>query len=214
MLALSACSTTQSPRESRPLELFNGRNLKGWNHVLADPQARPEATWSVRDGVLICTGTPVGFLYSDREFTNFRMVAEYRWPPGAKPGNSGLFSRINEPMKSLPRCVEVQLMHGNAGDVLTLQGMTMAAGQERSFEVKNHELAGDIRGVKKTQDAENKAGEWNQVEILAQGGDYSVWMNGQKINAVSGIEIKTGPVGLQSEGGEVQFRRVTVTPLE
>jgi len=38
-------------------------------------------------------------------------------------------------------------------------------------------------------------------------------MNGRQINHVTGIEVLAGPLGLQSEGGEIHFRRVTLTPL-
>jgi hypothetical protein len=138
---------------------------------------------------------------------------EYRWPAGAKPGNSGIFSRINDTRRSIPRCVEVQLMHGSAGDVLTLQGMSMRSAQERFFEVKKHELAGDICGVKKLQDAEKEPGQWNRVEILAQGPAYTVSINGQHVNQAMGVETRPGFIGLQSEGGEIHFRRATITPL-
>ena len=104
-------------------------------------------------------------------------------------------------------------MNGNAGDVLGLQGMRVASGQPRFFEVKAHEIAGDIAGVKKTADAEKQAGEWNRVEVLAQGDRYTVWMNGQQINEVTGVEIAAGALGLQSEGGEIHFRTVTLAPL-
>jgi hypothetical protein len=213
LLLLAACATTDRASRNGAVELLDGKSLAGWKPVLADPNARPENTWSVRDGVLVCTGAPVGFIYKDRLFTNFQMVVEYRWPPGVKPGNSGIFSRINDTSRALPRCVEVQLMHGSAGDVLTLQGMGMESNQERFFEVKNHELAGDIRGVKKLLDAERPPGEWNRVEILAQGPLYTVTVNGQPVNKVSGIETRPGFVGLQSEGGQIEFRRATITPL-
>jgi hypothetical protein len=209
---LTGCSTTQGNPNSGAIELFNGKNLKGWTAVPADSQSGPAPTWTVRDGIIVCTGEPIGFLHTDRKFTNFRMSVEYRWAPGTKPGNSGLFSRINEPLKSLPRTVEVQLMHGNAGDVITLQGM-MLEKQERYFEVLNHALGGDIRGVRKVQNAEREPGEWNLVEIVAQGPEYTVWVNGQKVNNATGVEVLAGPVGLQSEGGEIHFRRVTLTPL-
>jgi hypothetical protein len=38
-------------------------------------------------------------------------------------------------------------------------------------------------------------------------------MNGQQINQVIGVEVIAGPLGLQSEGGEIHFRRATLTPL-
>jgi len=195
------------------VELFNGKDLKGWTHVLAEPNVPREAVWSVKDGILVCKGAPLGVLQTVRAFTNFKLIVEYRWAPGTKPGNSGILTRINGPARALPRCTEVQLQHDNAGDVLGLQGMTVASGQARYFEVMNHAVAGDIRGVKKTTDAERPAGEWNRVEIIAQADTYTVWVNGSAINEAHGVEVRSGQIGLQSEGGEIHFRRVTLTPL-
>ena len=138
---------------------------------------------------------------------------EYHWPPGSKPGNSGIFSRISEPLKPLPCAIEVQLKHGSAGDVLGLQGKPIAGGQPRFFEVKKHAVAGDITGVNKMLDAENPPGEWNRVEIQAQGARYQVWLNGKLVNEANGVELNSGPVGIQSEGGAIQFRRITLTRL-
>jgi hypothetical protein len=140
-------------------------------------------------------------------------VVEYRWPPGSEPSNSGIFSRISKPFKPLPCAVETQLKHGSAGDVLGLRGKLIAGGQPRFFEIKKHAVAGDIAGVAKMLDAEKPPGEWNRVEILAQAGRYQVWVNGKLVNDVSGVAISSGPVALQSEGGPVQFRRVTLTSV-
>jgi hypothetical protein len=209
----SCCNPQQSGRKAVALELFNGRNLDGWTHVLADPAVPREAVWSVKDGILICQGTPLGVLHTKQSFQNFRFTSEYRWAPGTKPGNSGILTRINGEPRALPRCAEVQLMNGSAGDVLGLQGLKVAAGQPRFFEIKAHQIAGDIAGVKKTAGAENPGGEWNRVEVLAEGGTYTVWVNGQQINQVTGVEVIAGPLGLQSEGGEIHFRTATLTPL-
>jgi hypothetical protein len=213
LAALTGCNPPQTSPANAPVELFNGQDLVGWKHVLDDPSVPREAVWSVKDGILICKGTPLGVLHTERAFTNFRLVLEYRWAPDTQPGNSGILTRINGPSRALPRCAEVQLQHGNAGDVLGLQGMAVAAGQPRFFEIKAHKVAGDIAGVKKTADAEKPGGEWNRMEVLAEGGTYTVWMNDQQINQVTDVEVMAGPLGLQSEGGEIQFRRGILTPL-
>lgn len=215
LLCLLRASTSLAAPSSTggTVDLIPGQSLELWKFVSADPQAKLQDTWSMKDGLLICSGTPLGFLHTARQFTNCHLIVEYRWAPGKKPGNSGIFSRINDPSRPLPRCVEVQLMRGSAGDVLTLQGMAMASGQERFFEVKNHAVGGDIRGVRKLADAEKPAGEWNRVEILAKDAEYMVWVNGQKVNALTGVELRPGFVGLQSEGGEIHFRRLTITAL-
>jgi len=212
-LAFTSCRSPEPRQDTGTLELLNGEDLKGWGFVLADPAVPRDAVWSVLDGNLVCTGTPLGVLQTERAFTNFRLVVEYRWAPGGKPGNSGILTRINGEARALPRCVEVQLQHGNAGDVLGLQGMAVGPEQPRAFEIKAHKVAGDIHGVKKLADAEKPGGEWNRVEILAQGGNYTVWMNARQINQATGAEIVAGPIGLQSEGGEIHFRRATLTPL-
>jgi hypothetical protein len=51
------------------------------------------------------------------------------------------------------------------------------------------------------------------VKVVVQGNDVRVWFNGRQINEATGAPILAGPVGLQSEGGEVQFRNVRLTPL-
>jgi hypothetical protein len=212
LVGAASCSTTGEHK--RTIELFNGKNLAGWQQVLADPAVKLSQVWSVENGILVCQGTPLGFLYRDPAVTDFSLVVEYRWPPGSEPGNSGIFSRISEPFKALPRAVEVQLKHGSAGDVMGLQGKPIAGGQPRFFEVKKHAVAGDIAGVQKMVDAEKPPGEWNRVEILAQAKRYKVWINGKLVNDLDGVEVSLGPIGVQSEGGVVQFRRITLTPMD
>jgi hypothetical protein len=212
LMGVASCSTPGEHK--RAIELFNGKDLAGWQQVLADPAVQMGQVWSVENGILVCQGTPLGALYRGPAVTNFRLVVEYRWAPGNEPGNSGIFSRISEPLKALPCAVEVQLKHGSAGDVMGLQGKPIAGGQPRFFEVKGHAVAGDIAGIKKMLDAENPPGEWNRVEILAQGPRYQVWINGKLVNEADGVAVSPGPVGVQSEGGIVQFRRVTLTPLD
>lgn len=206
----AGCRTPQ-PADTA-LELFNGQNLAGWTHVLEDPTVPMEAVWSVRDGILICQGKPTGFLQTTQRFTNFRLFVEYRWAPGKEPSNSGILTRIQPPPRPLPRCVEVQLRHGNAGDVIGLQGMRIGAGQLRHFEGRSPAV-GDISGVRKLVDAEKPPGGWNQVEILAKDDEYTVWINGQLVNHVRSVTRAAGPIGLQSEGGEIHFRRVRLIPL-
>jgi len=210
----NGCCSRCSSKGTATVELFDGKSLDGWQHVLADSAVKKEDVWSVKDGILTCKGTPVGAIYRGPDVKNFKLVVEYRWAPGEKPGNSGIFSRIHGSIQPLPPCVEVQLQHGNAGDVLGLQGSEVASGQPRFFEVKKHVLAGDVAGVKKLSDAEKPAGEWNRVEITAKDDVYRVVMNGTLINEVPGVGQHAGPVGLQSEGGVIQFRRASLTPMD
>jgi hypothetical protein len=209
---LNGCSTCALCGK-KSIALFDGKTLDGWQQVSAEPGTSIESVWMVKGGLLKCSGTPIGALYKGPEVTDFRMVVEYRWAPGKAPGNSGIFSRIETPVTPLPRAIEVQLKHGDAGHVFGLQGKPVASGQPRYMEVKAHAVAGDISGVKHIESAEKPPGEWNKVEILAEGGRYRVWMNGKLVNDATGVSISRGMAGVQSEGGEIHFRKVQLTPL-
>lgn len=212
MLGVATLSATVVIAASaKPQKLIRDRTLAGWSHVLADSSVSRDQVWTVQDGVIICKGTPIGVLYTEKDYTNFRLVVEYRWAPGAKPGNSGIMSRLAPGTGALPRTVEVQLQHGSAGDVIGLQGFPIAGGQDRWFE-RDSKVAGKISGVKKAAAAENAPGEWNRVEIEARDGRYTVTINGRLVNEVKGVEVRPGRIGLQSEGGEVHFRNVELTP--
>lgn len=211
---LTGCKTMTKAADPIPsyVALFNGQDLNAWQAVSADAAVKKEDVWSVSDGLIDCKGVPVGFIYTQKDYLNFQLVVEYRWTPGKEPSNSGVFSRITDLSKSIPRCVECQLKHGSNGDVLGLQGMMVSTNQPHSFYL-NHPLAGEIHGVKKSLDAEAQPGDWNRVEILAKDDTYTVWINGDKVNEVTGVERVPGKIGLQSEGGPIQFRRAALTPL-
>ena len=52
---------------------FNGKNLAGWVAVNTAP-----STWKIQDGMLICSGKPIGELRTDRMYQNFVMELEWR----------------------------------------------------------------------------------------------------------------------------------------
>ncbi|NLX23034.1 MAG: DUF1080 domain-containing protein [Phycisphaerae bacterium] len=194
--------------------LFDGKSLDGWRYYLDDHMVGMEDVWSVRDGLLICKGEPMGYLYTKRAFKNFRLRVEWRWAPGGKPGNSGVLMRINGAPMPLPRSIEAQLMSGNAGDLFGFHGMKLAGDTARFREVEKHNIGGHLRGVGKIQGNEKEPGEWNVYDIHVQGPHIKVWVNEQLVNEATEAEIAPGPIGLQSEGGEVHFRKIVITPLE
>jgi hypothetical protein len=193
--------------------LFNGKNLDGWRYYLADHMVGMDDVWSVKDGVLVCKGEPMGYIYTTQAYKNFRVSLEYRWAPGNKPGNSGVLMRLNGKPMPLPRCLEAQLQHGKAGDLYGFHGMKLTGDEARLRSVKGHELGGDLTGVARAAGAENEPGEWNRIEVTVQGPNVKVVMNDKVVNEAAEVEIVAGPIGLQSEGGEAHYRNISVTPL-
>jgi hypothetical protein len=218
LVASCAPAPTLEPEEEEappePIQLFNGRDLTGWRAFLVDPAVAMADVWSVEDGILICKGEPLGYLYTERSFTSFDLLVEWRWAPGTEPGNSGVLMRITGEPMGIPRSIESQLRSGNAGDLFGFHGMRIAGDPERSRSGEGHELLGDFRGVSKIEGAEKTPGEWNQMRIRLHGPDVTVHVNDVLVNEATECEVVAGPIGLQSEGGEIHFRRVEIVPVD
>lgn len=220
-VALAAVlSPVAATAQSTPVRLFNGQDLSGWSHFLVDPKVPAADVWSVRDGVLVCKGEPLGYLHTNAEYTSFRLVVEWRWAPGAaarlgRAPNSGVLLRVNgEPKpKGIPRAYEAQLQAGSAGDLYGFWGMPLEGDADRRREAKGHELLGDMVGFRKIEGAEKPEGEWNVYEITVDGPSFVVLVNGIKVNEATGAAVIPGRIALQSEGGEVHFRRVDLWPV-
>lgn len=213
--ALAICLFPAAVRaEDKAVALFDGKSLDGWDFFLADPLAKMTDVWSVQDGILVCKGEPMGYLATKADYENFRLVVEWRWAPGKEPGNSGVFLRITGEPRALPKCIECQLKSGDAGAIYGFQGFPVKGPAERFTEKKGHELGGDLSGVSKIRGAEKAPGEWNRYEITLKGDKLTVAVNGQTVNEATGLTVVPGHVGLQSEGGEIHFRNVTLTPIQ
>ena len=216
LLALSFCLPRPgdaADESAKQQALFNGKDLAGWGFFLVDPGAKMADVWSVTDGLLVCKGEPMGYLATQKEFKNFKLVVEWRWAPGTKPGNSGVLMRITGKPTFLPNCVEAQLKSGNAGDMYGFQGFKIDGDAKRRRDVPKHEHAGYLRALSRIEGNEKKPGEWNKYEITANGGTITLVINGKQVNQATGCDVRAGKIGLQSEGGEIHFRTVGLTPI-
>ena len=208
-LALLAGSVASADKPET-IKLFNGKDLAGWTHFLTEADAKLEDAWSVKDGVIVCKGTPGGYLATKDMYESFILVVEWRWP--AKPGNSGVLMRITGDPKMLPNCCEAQLKSGDAGAMYGFQGFKLAGDKSRLF--ANPNAVGGLTGLRKAAANEKEAGEWNKFEITAKGDTVTIILNGKEVNKATGVDVRAGQIGLQSEGGEIHFRTVTITPLK
>jgi YVTN family beta-propeller protein len=217
-MAWAMASAPASAAPADTVRLFNGRDLGGWSAFLADPKVRMEDVWSVRDGILVGRGEPLGFLQTTAEYTSFKLLVEWRWPEGAaarlgKTPNSGVLLRVNGEAKAIPRAYEAQLQSGSAGDLYGFWGMPLEGDPARRREARGHELLGDMVGFTKAEAAEKPEGQWNVYEIVVDGPSILVHVNGKKVNEAHGAAVLQGRIGLQSEGGEIHFRKVELTPV-
>lgn len=210
--------------------VFNGKDMTGFKYILQvgnkkttvkkddkdvvknepvvekgdDPLKASKKTWRVEEGVIICTGSPNGYFYTDKNFKN--MVVRYDWkfkrPANLKDdekfgGNSGFLAHIQGEHKVWPKCVEVQ-------------GRNMDHGKIFYLGTKGGKATFDADALKK---ARKPVGEWNTTEMTFQDGKVSAKVNGAVV-ATGPVEIVDGPFGFQSEGAEIHFKNIKVKELK
>ena len=197
------------------IDLLASKNLDDWDFFLNDG-AKKEDIWSfTEEGTLYCKGVPMGYLCTKKDYRDFKLTVQWRWPEGVEPTNSGILMRINGQPKALPRCVEAQLAFGNAGDIWTFHNMELEGYDKARFthNTPGRVLTGEARGVKKLVNAERPAGRWNTYEILCQDETLVISVNGTIVNWTKDLEDVAGKIAFQSEGGPIEFRNAVLTPL-
>src|SRR5437867_4388759 len=108
------------PKDDGYVSMFNGKDLTGWVNVNCHPD-----TFFVRDGMIITTGKPTGFLRTDRQYENFVMEFEWFHVNVDKVGNSGLFvwgDPIPAQGTGYTRGIEVQVLVNFETDWATSHG--------------------------------------------------------------------------------------------
>ncbi len=83
LLAVTSVSFVSAAEDGfKPL--FNERDLSGWRPINTAP-----STWKVEDGMLICSGKPIGELRTLKMYQNF--ILELEWRHMVPKGNAGVF---------------------------------------------------------------------------------------------------------------------------
>ena len=197
-------------------DLFNGKDLSGWVNVNT-----AEDTWKVKDGLLVCSGHPIGVMRSEKQYENF--VLHIEWRHMEEGGNSGTFlwsSARPNPKSRLPDGVEVQILELGWVNLHKLDGGKTTP----PLAYVHGELFG-VNGVKTTPDnprgersmsIENRCkgrGEWNVYDVVAVDGVIKLSVNGKFVNGITGSTQKKGYICLESEGAEIHFRNIRIMEL-
>lgn len=213
-----AKTATKKKQRAKKFALLKASDMKQWGHFLVqekDSKKVPKKAdvWSFKKGVLSCKGVPMGYLSTKQKFNDFKLTFQWRWPKGVKPTNSGVFVRLTGKDRALPKCVEVQLCHKKAGDLIGFHGIKLKGPSDRTVKKKN-ELGGAVTILSKKSDTELPPGKWNYGKVIAKGDTITVWINGRKVNQASGLPTGPGKIALQSEGGLIEFKTVIIRNLK
>lgn len=186
-----------------PMQVFNGKDLSGLTWFADPAAANASNPWSVKDGVLHCTGKSNGYIRSEKEFTgDFIITIEYRH---ITRGGAGFLFGISGPDKIWPKSMQVRGPTGGVGELVNQGDFNWFVDPDR-FRNDRMRMFGPS--------SEKPMGQWNTVEIFVDHSNCWVLINGQFQNIATGMDDLAGKIGLQSEGSEIECRKMTVTPIE
>lgn len=213
-LSKSAKTDLTSDEYSLPLfkNLFNGKDLTNFVDVNTS-----EDTWWVEDGLLKCSGWPIGVMRTEKQYENFILDIEWRFME--EGGNSGFFIWADgEPYEDnpFPTGMEVQILdpeyavihnrsieyvHGHLFPVMGLKGTI----PDNPSKIKGRSKALENR-VKGTP-------EWNRYIVICVDGTLKLSVNGKFVNGIRSPKRKKGYICPEAEGAEIHFRKIDILEL-
>jgi hypothetical protein len=200
--------TSKSALASDPAgweDILPPTDFHGWTRLPIAPDAlSPVTQWKRQGDLLICEGNRGhAWLRQDRETSDFILHAEFRFKPieGRKGYNSGIFVR-NDADYTNNKSTWIQMQVGSPMGAY-LFGVMPINGKLQSFNLVSRMKAPPLTGP----------GEWNIVEITAQGPLMRVWANGSVVCEYPYVGVASGHIGLEAEGYEIEFRNLKLKPL-
>ncbi|MCR9198413.1 MAG: DUF1080 domain-containing protein [Planctomycetaceae bacterium] len=179
------------------VNLLAGSLEETWTMFSSKENTRLSDVWKVVESggekLLICTGTPKGFLITKRQYQNFELSFEWKYVSDPN-GNSGVLAFTKNEPRLWPTSLQVQLHQPSAGSIFPSGDATSDSAKEATG------LALEI-------------GKWNKCRVVARNGKVSVEINGKQAGEVSGCNPYQGSIALQSEGSETHFRRIVIREL-
>lgn len=177
-----------------PIQLMNGKDLTGWRLL-----KEADNGWSVVDGVLQnrvvkAKDKHFGNLRTDAEFEDFNLKTEVRTQEGS---NSGIYLR---------GIYEVQIM------------------ESFGKPLDSHHMGALYSRITPSVKAEKPIGEWQTLDITLVDRHLTVILNGKAIidnqpvlgctgGAMTSDEFKPGPLYLQGDHTNVDYRNMVLRPV-
>jgi len=166
------------------LRLFDGDTLFGW-------KPNSETNWRVDNGVIKADGDAKGLLVTTTRWANYELRCDFKLIAG---GNSGIFLRTPETPKSpVTDCYELNICDSHP-------------------EFKSASLVGRAQPT----EAVTADGDWHTFFVTVDGPKVTVQFDGKPVLSYEDNgekALRSGFIGLQMNGGAVEFRNVFVRPL-
>jgi hypothetical protein len=205
MLMLLAVTGFAKKKQS----LFNGKDLTGWYAYVDDKTVDLSKYFYVNDGTIETVGVPNGYLRTKKEFSNYQLHVEWRYPE--KPVNSGVMLHTSGPDKIWVTHYQAQLKHQNAGDFVV-----HGVGEKATINGKVYTSSEKDKPVvpKLHPSNEKPAGEWNSFDITCKGNTVEIKVNGLLQTTATDCTLTKGAIALQAEGCKIQFRNLWIEKIK
>ncbi len=190
------------------VSLFNGKNLDGWQGA--------RDTYVVEKGLLICKAhgsedhSTDENLFTSKQYSDFAFRFDFKLQPGANNGVA-----IRSPLKGNPSKfgMEIQILDDDA---------------DRYKNLAPHQYHGSVYLIAPAKRGNLKpTGQWNRQEILFNGRNAEITLNGVVIVDVnldksgyekylhlnSGRTRTKGYIGFLGHGSRVEFRNIRIKEL-
>jgi hypothetical protein len=222
--------------DTRAVSLFNGADFSGWDRYLGKPSGSepalgidndPRAVYSVvtLDGepAIRISGEIWGALISKQALGDFHLRAEYKWGaltwPPLNLQDSGIMYLSNGPLGAVNAGgPELSDPIGSGAFMVSMEYQVLPGDVGGPYNL------GPIRFQPATRiAAAERAGEWNQIDIIFQSGAAQHFLNGELVAGGSEFQLEwpgepvaslqRGQLQLQSEGAEIYYRHLELVPL-
>ena len=222
-------ANVENNKTSSPKAFIDGQG-PGWRTLgEADfvPVNGAPDTWTWKDGLLTCSGQPIGVMRTQQRYTNFEYVLEWRHLKSA--GNSGTFVWVPDDVLVdlkpgvLPNSgIEVQILDhgytqayekssGKKADWFTTNGDVFPVGKAKLKPFAPLSPNGSRSFPRKN--LSKGFGEWNHYYVRAVNGEIRLWVNGEEVSGGNDAEPRTGYLCLESEGSPIEFKNIRIREL-
>ena len=202
-------------RELGVQKLLNGKDKKGW-YTYLDTLGKDNDihnNFAIENGMVHVMGKYFGYMATKKSYDNYYLKVVFKWgtkqyhPREKGARDAGILYHFGEGDKDVvwPRSIECQIQEGDCGDIWCVQHTSVVTPNKSAIEW-------DQQHVYRIANFENPRGEWNTIEIICNGNQIEHYVNGHRVNW--GVaSLSHGRILLQSEGAEIWYKSVELTPL-
>jgi hypothetical protein len=220
-LVLAGAAQAPQQKEEGFTPLFNGKDFTGWiyGQRANGTENKSGKGYQIENGVIYSTREDGGNLYTEKEYANFIFRFEFKLTPNA---NNGIGIRAPLQGDAAYAGMEIQVLDDSGSEYTNL-----LPGQ---YHGSIYKVAPAKRGFQKP------VGEWNSEEIIANGRQITVKLNGTTIvdanlddvkdeptlkehrdlskpEGSQGIANTKGHIGFLGHGAHVEFRNIRIKVL-